>query len=432
MIWLKKIMAFFISNHFQRGKSAGCLLSILGFIAFSPATILTRSATVEETPEQAAALRIISRIVEPQHEHVHSSSLAWTPDHRIIAAWYQGSGERTADDTRIMGAVGNPDSGVWGPAFTLADVIDFPDCNPVVFTDDEGRLHLFWITVRGHRWERSLLMHRTANDFNESGQPIWNWQTPILLKPGIDFADNLAAGFRDLDREESMWAEYAPPYTRMLIEAAKNPVNRQEGWMPRNHPIVLNNGNLLLPLYSDGFNISIMALSNDKGKTWQASQPIAGWGPIQPTVIEDSTGKLTAWFRDSGEAPGRVQISHSSDHGKSWTPTVDSDLPNPGSSMEAITLKSASGPNNKPWVAMIYNHSENRRTHMRVALSPDEGKTWPENLSRSLGAARELGYPSMIEGKDGRIHISYSEKTDRGEAIGYESLDLDWILRIND
>lgn len=424
MTQLQQVMAFLLFPTDFKRLTVSCVNVLASIFAAGSES----SALAEDLKNSEPALRMLSRIVEPQDEHVHSSSLAWIPEQRILAAWYQGSGERTADDTRILGSIGNPSEASWGTPFILADTPDFPDCNPVVFTDPQDRLHLFWITVRANRWERSLLMHRTAEKWDSEGKPIWTWQAPIILKPGDSFVNQLKSGFEALERDESMWAEFAPPYTRMIVDAAKNPSNRQEGWMPRNHPMILSSGSWALPLYSDGFNVSLMAISQDEGISWKSSGAIVGWGPIQPTLAQRKDGSLKAWFRDSGDGPGRVQISHSTDDGRTWEPAFDSEIPNPGSSMEVIRLSTKKDDRSENWFAMIYNHSDTQRNQMRLALSSDGGESWPEHWGRSLGDQRILSYPSMIEGKDGRIHISYSEKTDRGEAIGYESVDLRWIL----
>ena len=36
-------------------------------------------------------------------DHVHGSTIAELPNGNLLAAWFQGSGERWADDVRIMG-----------------------------------------------------------------------------------------------------------------------------------------------------------------------------------------------------------------------------------------------------------------------------------------------------------------------------------------
>ena len=39
-----------------------------------------------------------------QYEHVHGPTIVELPNGDLLAAWFQGSGERWADDVRIMGA----------------------------------------------------------------------------------------------------------------------------------------------------------------------------------------------------------------------------------------------------------------------------------------------------------------------------------------
>jgi hypothetical protein len=43
--------------------------------------------------------------------------------------------------------------------------------------------------------------------------------------------------------------------------------------MPRVHVTVLPSDRWLLPLYSDTFSVSIVAISDDKGATWVTSSP---------------------------------------------------------------------------------------------------------------------------------------------------------------
>ncbi|KXK31973.1 MAG: hypothetical protein UZ16_OP3001002691, partial [Candidatus Hinthialibacteria bacterium OLB16] len=39
-----------------------------------------------------------------QPQHCHSSSLVELPNGDLLVCWFQGSGERTADDVQILGA----------------------------------------------------------------------------------------------------------------------------------------------------------------------------------------------------------------------------------------------------------------------------------------------------------------------------------------
>ena len=47
---------------------------------------------------------IIEHIFSFQEQHCHGSTLVELPNKDLLAAWFQGSGERTADDVVIKGA----------------------------------------------------------------------------------------------------------------------------------------------------------------------------------------------------------------------------------------------------------------------------------------------------------------------------------------
>ncbi|MBI3696391.1 MAG: exo-alpha-sialidase, partial [Acidobacteria bacterium] len=95
----------------------------------------------------------------------------------------------------------------------------------------------------------------------------------------------------------------------------------------------------------------------------------------------------------------------SKDDGVTWSPVVDTDIPNPGSGLEAIVLRDGT------WL-LIYNDTERGRHSLVVALSDDEGQTWKWKRHLELDG-REKGagsfhYPSIIQARDGTLHASYS------------------------
>ena len=357
-----------------------------------------------------------------QGKHVHSSSIIECPNGDLLTCWFHGSGERTADDVVIQGARLKKGSNKWSPVFLMADTPGFPDCNPVLFIDQQDRLWMFWIAVRAHGWQHSILKYRLSTDYQQPGAPKWDWQDIILLKPGDIFAETIETAFKELITEEPMWAEYAPLYSTMIIEAAKDKAKRQTGWMTRTHPITLPSGRILLPLYSDGFNVCLIAISNDNGRHWRASKPIVGLGPIQPSIVRKKDGTLVAYMRDSGNAPYRVLISTSTDDGESWSPAIDTNIPNPGSSLEAIALQDGR------WV-MVYNDTEQGRHSLAVALSNNEGKTWKpkRHIGKSDNRTKSYGYPSLIQAKDGMLHLTYSYREPAGATIRHCTFSPDWI-----
>src|SRR3546814_417598 len=107
-------------------------------------------------------------------------------------------------------------------------------------------------------------------------------------------------------------------------------------------------------------------------------------------------------MRDSGDAPTRVQVSESDDGGLSWTAARKSDIPN-GASVDLVVLADGR------W-AMLGNDVDDGRYRLSLYLSEDEGKTWPAKHSIEYDASRSgrYSYPSLIQGKDGLLHMSYS------------------------
>ena len=357
-----------------------------------------------------------------QAKHVHGSSIVECPNGDLLACWFHGSGERSADDVVIQGARKKKGADRWGSAFLMADTPGFPDCNPVLHVDRTERVWLFWIAVLAHRWECSYLKYRRADGCESDQAPPWSWQDVIQLKPGEAFPNILKEKFDELRLEEGMWGEYAKPYRRLIEEAAQDPYKRQTGWMTRIHPITLPSGRMLLPLYSDGFNVSMVAISDDEGDTWRASSPIVGLGPIQPTLVRKKDGTVAAYCRDSGGAPERVMVSTSKDDGQTWSAAVDTDIPNPGSSLEVIALSDGR------WL-MICNDTERGRGRLTAMLSDDEGASWKwrRPLEPSDEQGKSFGYPSVIQTRDGLVHMTYTYGTDAGNSIRHGVINTEWI-----
>ncbi|HLT07451.1 MAG TPA: exo-alpha-sialidase [Cyclobacteriaceae bacterium] len=358
-----------------------------------------------------------------QEQHVHGSSIVSLPNGDFLTAWFQGSGERTADDVKIMGSRLAKGAKGWSEPFELADTPHLPDCNPVLFLNDEGKLFLVWIAVQANRWEHSVLRFRTSSNYQGPGAPVWDWQDNILLKPGDQFAQEVAAKLADLPRLTAGWAEYAPDYDKMIIAASEDPTKRSTGWMTRIKPLILESGKILLPLYSDGFNLSIVAVSEDQGRSWLPSLPIVGRGPIQPALAQKKNGEIVALMRDSGDAPARVQKSISKDEGQSWSAAVKTDIPNTAS-VELLVLQSGH------W-AFLGNDIDDGRYRVALYLSDDEGESWQwqvylEDEPKGSGG---FSYPSLIQTDDGFLHLTYSFHLNKeGKTIKYITLDPERVF----
>ena len=365
---------------------------------------------------------VISKYIFPlQSKHVHSSSIVELSNGDLLSCWFEGSGERTANDVMIKGARLKKGKDTWSEPFLMADTPGFPDCNPILFIDGKNRLQLIWIVVVGNEWEASILKTRISTNYQNDGAPVWGWQDNIFLKPGVEFTKTLEEGFRQLNTPELAWGTYAKTYEEQLIEASKSSIKRETGWMPRIQPTVLPDGRILFPVYSDGFNLSLVAISDDGGDTWSPSLPIVGRGNVQPAIVRKKDGTLMAYMRDDGDYPGRIMVSESTDNGYTWSVARKSEMLNPGASVDAIAL------NNGRWM-MVYNHDVDDRHNLAVSLSDDEGKTWKWTKYLENNKNGSYGYPCMIQAKDGKIHISYSYQLNHEKTIKHVYFTEDWLM----
>jgi len=130
---------------------------------------------------------------------------------------------------------------------------------------------------------------------------------------------------------------------------------------------------------------------------------MVGFGNVQPGFVRKKDGTLVAYMRDNGLAPKRIPRAESRDDGETWSAVVDTPLPNPGASVEPITLA------NGDWL-LVYNDLEEGRHSLAVSISTDEGATWtkPRYLDRSKPGTGSYHYPSVIQARDGSIHVTYS------------------------
>jgi predicted neuraminidase len=371
---------------------------------------------IHAQPEWSRLQPAFQTLIFPlQPQHTHASSIVSLPNGDILAAWYQGSGEREANDVRIMGSRLKKGSKLWSKPFLMADSPDLPDCNPVLFLNGKNKLFLVWIVVLAHRWEFSLLRIRTSVDYLlGNGAPLWDWQDELFLHPDQRFARELASKYRGELKKGSDSISFASRFGDSLIAASKDLSKTGIGWMTRIQPLRLSNGRILLPLYSDGFSMSLIAISDDDGGTWRPSLPIVGRGNVQPALVQMKNGHLVAYMRDNGEEPNRVQISESSDSGFSWTAAGKSEIPNTAS-VELLKLQDSR------W-AFVGDDVDDGRYRLSLYISDDEGKTWKgkwalEQVPKGKGS---FSYPCIIQTADGFLHISYSYSLPgQGESIKY-------------
>jgi predicted neuraminidase len=352
--------------------------------------------------------------------HNHAPGIVECPNGDLLVSWYRGSGERRADDVAVLGARLPKGATAWSEPFVLADNPEFPDCNTCMMIDKKDKLWLFWPIILDNNWESALTIYRTSTDYQNAGVPKWNWQGVVWLKPA-DFKDEalklLSEGLKKLPPATVERIQKA--FGKELEERLGSKLYQRLGWQPRCKPTILSSGRIVLPLYSDTYSFSLMALSDDGGETWYASTPLMGFGNIQPAVLERKDGSLVTYMRENG-ITDKIRVAESKDGGKTWGPVGELDMPNPGSGLDAVRLASGN------WV-LIHNDQVSGRNSLALSLSEDEGKTWKYVRHLEKQPKGSFHYPAIIQGKDGTIHAIYSYFLDDGKSMKHAAFNEDWI-----
>jgi hypothetical protein len=328
-----------------------------------------------------------------------------------------------------------------------------------------------WYPVLANQWETSIPMYRISENYSSAGPPVWSWQDVLFVKagdktergiqPDDSFVQQVNQQLEEYEKylEASLlpglpdsiskpllveWKKYKVKMDSLskgknMIRAGRiedgdketpaqlgYPLTRRIGWQTKNKAVFLGD-RMVVPLYSDGFDCSLFAISDDAGKHWLFSNPVLGGAGIQATIAIGKDSTLVAYLRDNGPPPQRMQRTESLDKGLTWSIPKDDVLPNPGAGFDLVTLSTGE------WV-MIFNDTENGRHNLSVAVSDDEGKSWKwkKHIEHDARSEKPTSshYPSVIEGADGRIHVSYSfHRNDikPGKTVKYVSFLLSWV-----
>ncbi len=399
---------------------------LMGLVAMSPVKI--------PAPQYSSEL-----IFAPMAKHNHGSCVVETPKGNLLACWYRGSGERTADDVMVYGARLKKGTAHWTEPFLMAGVPNFPNTNPCLFFDDTKRLWLCWSTILDNHWESALSRYKISTKYEqESGSPIWDSEQILHLKPGAEFFETYQA---EMEKAWRPYIEKATPQQQAIFvglaerkrKQAQDKLSQRLGWMFRAHPTLLPSGRIILPLYSDAFDFSLMAYSDNRGETWQVTRPLIGAGNVQPTIAQRKDGTLVAYFRDNGPPPQRVMTSESYDSGATWSGISDTDRVDSGAGVEVCVLQSGK------WL-LVHNDVEKGRYRLALSLSEDEGKSWrtAHYLEQDANSpdAGSYSYPSIIQAKNGTIHVTYTYRPSKtavatvgaGESIKHAAFNEAWVL----
>jgi predicted neuraminidase len=128
------------------------------------------------------------------------------------------------------------------------------------------------------------------------------------------------------------------------------------------------------------------------------------FGVIQPTLWQSGGAEIRMLMRSTNRI-GRIVASSSGDGGRSWSPAVPTNLPNPNAGIDVVRL-------NDGRLILVYNHMTEGRNALHLAVSDDDGITWgqPRLLEDGPG---EYSYPAVIQSADGLVHVTYTWRRTR-------------------
>ena len=264
--------------------------------------VVVAVAAVLTTGLSPAALQqekpfLTSELLFPlEHWHNHGSTVVELSNGDLLTCWFHGSGERTADDVVVRGARLAKGARTWSAPFLMADTPGYPDTNSTMFVDPKQRLWLLWPTILANEWQTALMKYKIASSFDNAGKPQWAVSEVLHVTPGDEFARTVNA---EVDRmiasgevESAVdGAERGRTYLERLRKDAANKLTRRLGWMTRAHPYVLDNSRLIVPLYSDGFNFSLMAITDDGARPGEPVRHSSGWGTCSRRSRARKTGR---------------------------------------------------------------------------------------------------------------------------------------------
>ena len=291
----------------------------------------------------------------PPFASCHASTIVSLPGNRMAAAWFAGPYESNPE-VNIWMSFG--EGGKWQAPYVIADgivndTLRYALWNPVLFRNRQGRLVLFY-------------------KMGPSPREWWG-----MMKTSAD--------------EGKTWTSAERLPGEML-----GPI--------KNKPVQLRDGSLLYPTSSEsvvGNKWHIHMEKSDKdGRNWRKiAVNNDSFGAIQPSILLHPRGRMQLLCRSR---QGYIVQSWSTDNGETWSTVTRTNLPNPNSGTDAVTLKNGKH-------LLVYNPLQRGRNKLHVAISQD-GINWKDIHVLENETQGEFSYPAVIQSPDGIIHITYTHQ----------------------
>ncbi|MES1147291.1 MAG: sialidase family protein [bacterium] len=276
----------------------------------------------------------------------HASTIVEIGKGELMAAWFGGTHE-SAPDVCIWAS--RTSAGKWSNPVKIADGKGYACYNPVLFQPSKGPLLLFYKVGRGPQTWWGMM--------TRSSDEGLTWSTPERLPKGV----------------------FGPIKSK---------------------PVELRDGTILCGSSDEGAGWRVhFEATRDYGKTWKVTPPLNDGiqlKAIQPSILTLSAKHVRAIGRTQNN---KLFSIDSLDQGRTWGPMRLSDVPNPNSGTDALTLKDGRH-------LLVYNPSTTHGTPLAVAISTD-AEHWSKMLTLE-DQPGEYSYPAVVQGFDGLVQITYT------------------------
>jgi predicted neuraminidase len=356
----------------------------------------------------------------------HAANLMPLGNADLGCVWFGGTQEGVADISIWFSRCVR---GEWSAPVKLSDDGTRSEQNPILFPAPDGKLWLLHTAQQSGNQDTALVRCRVSSDDGAT----WGPTTTLFEKAGV---------------------------------FVRQPV------------VVLDNGDWLLPIFhcrtqpgqrwSGDDDDSAVMISSDRGRSWSEHAVPGSTGSVHMNIVPSRDGQsLLAFYRSRWA--DRVHRSVSTDNGRTWSAPQPTPLPNNNSSIQvvrlahgrlqgrlAIVFNDISAAQATERRVCLYDEIEDDddaeyapappsgrtafwgtpRAPMTIALSDDDGLTWPIKRDIETGDGycmtnnsadrrnRELSYPSVTQTADGTVHVAYTHFRQR---IRHVPLSQAWI-----
>ena len=347
----------------------------------------------------------------------HASNIMPLPNGDLLCAWFSGTQEGLADISIYMARLPAGQT-EWVDLRKMSDDPGRSEQNPVLFPTPSGQLWLMWTAQKSGNQDTAIVRRRISNDNGRS----WGATETLFDTPGTFI---------------------------------------------RQPMVVLHNGDWLLPIFycktasgvkwSGDMDCSAVKISSDSGRTWTEYAVPGSTGCVHMNVVELCDGELVAIFRSRWA--DWIYMTRSADNGRTWQTPWATQLPNNNSSIQftrmqndhlAVVFNNIGATDATPRRESLYDEIDDDegdksvasnpsarqedsglivekkafwgtpRAPLTLAISEDKGHTWPYMRDLETGDGfcltnnskeklnREYSYPSIKQGPDGMLHITYT------------------------